>query len=147
MNEVNEAKPWLLKKVVLPQNTDYAGVMWHGSYFLWLEEARISSLLNVGLAYKDLSNEGFEMPVVHLDIRYRQPLFHGESVILQSWISSGKGARWHWKTNFVKQSNKIVAFANIDLVLIKRDGSGNRLLRNGPDHIMQALLELQKGPN
>ena len=147
MNEVKEDVPWLLRKVVLPQNTDHAGVMWHGSYFLWLEEARISALLGVGLAYKDLSDEGFEMPVVNLTIRYMLPLLHGESVVLQSWISKGKGARWQWKTKFVKDSNEIAALANVDLVLIEKEDSGNRLLRSGPAYISKALVELQKGPS
>ena len=145
MNEVKEDLPWLLRKVVLPQNTDHAGVMWHGSYLLWLEEARISALLGVGLAYKELSDEGFEMPVVDLTIKYMLPLLHGENVVLKSWISRGKGARWQWETNFVKDSNDIAALANVDLVLIEKKDSGNRLLRSGPDYIANALVELQKG--
>ena len=147
MNKIQEELPWLLRKLVLPQNTDHAGVMWHGSYFLWLEEARISALLGVGLAYKDLSDEGFAMPVVDLNIKYIIPLLHGENVILQSWISRGRGARWQWKTKFVKDSNEIAALSNVDLVLIEKDDSGNRLLRTGPDHIAKALLELQEGPS
>ena len=29
---------YTLTKRVLPQHTDYAGVMWHGAYVQWLEE-------------------------------------------------------------------------------------------------------------
>ena len=32
---------YTLTKRVLPQHTDYAGVMWHGAYVQWLEEARV----------------------------------------------------------------------------------------------------------
>ncbi len=28
-----------------PHHTDYAGVVWHGSYIIWLEEARVECLL------------------------------------------------------------------------------------------------------
>ena len=66
--------PWTLDKNVLPQHTDHAGVMWHGSYISWLEEARIEALESAGLSYSDLSKEGFEMPVVSLKINYmKQP--------------------------------------------------------------------------
>ncbi len=147
MNEVKESLPWILRKVVLPQNADHAGVMWHGSYLLWLEEARISSLLNVGLAYKDLSNEGFEMPVVELDIKYKLPLYHGDNVILQSRVSKGKGAKWLWQTRFINDLNNTAALANVYLVLIEKNDLGNRLLRNGPDYLAKALVELQKGPS
>ena len=147
MNEVKESLPWILRKVVLPQNADHAGVMWHGSYLLWLEEARISSLLNVGLAYRDLSNEGFEMPVVELDIKYKLPLYHGDNVILQSRVSQGQGAKWLWQTRFITDLNKTAALANVYLVLIEKNDLGNRLLRNGPDYLAKALVELQKGPS
>ena len=35
---------WRLIKTVLPQHTDHAGVMWHGSYLNFLEEGRIDAL-------------------------------------------------------------------------------------------------------
>ena len=35
---------WILTKTVLPQHTDHAGVMWHGSYLNFLEEGRIDAL-------------------------------------------------------------------------------------------------------
>ena len=60
--------PWRLYKHVLPQHTDHAGVMWHGAYLSWLEEARVDALAQVGLPYKDLSAKGFELPVVSLNI-------------------------------------------------------------------------------
>ena len=56
-----DIEPWRLIKCVLPQHTDHAGVMWHGAYVSWLEEARIHALSNVGLNYKEISNEGFKI--------------------------------------------------------------------------------------
>ena len=41
----------------------------------------------------------------------------------------------------MKDSSKIAAIANVDLVLIKKNDSGNRLIRNGPVHIAKALLD------
>ena len=39
------SKPvWKIEKIVLPQHADHAGVMWHGTYFNWLEESRINAL-------------------------------------------------------------------------------------------------------
>ena len=64
MNEFSDKKEWKLTKTVLPQHTDHAGVMWHGSYFNFLEEARIDALNQVGISYADLSKKGFEIPVV-----------------------------------------------------------------------------------
>tara|TARA_Y100001968_G_scaffold331956_1_gene388437 strand:+ start:1788 stop:2237 length:450 start_codon:yes stop_codon:yes gene_type:complete len=146
MSGILETNPWLLRKTVLPQNTDHAGVMWHGAYLSWLEEARINALLQVGLSYKQISNEGFEMPVIDLHIKYLSSLFHGDNVLLKSFVSQGKGPRWRWKTTFYRaESEKKVAFSCVDLVLIKKGHSGNVLLRKGPIHISQALFNLQRG--
>ena len=40
--------PWRVQKRVLPQHTDHAGVMWHGAYVAWLEEARVEALCPCG---------------------------------------------------------------------------------------------------
>ena len=48
---MNSCKPWELKKRVLPQHTDHAGVMWHGTYLNWLEESRIDSIDKAGIKY------------------------------------------------------------------------------------------------
>ena len=53
-----------LTKRVLPQHTDYAGVMWHGAYVQWLEEARVEALQAAGLGYAAMTAMGVDMPVV-----------------------------------------------------------------------------------
>ena len=144
MNENKEKNPWQLKKLVLPQHTDHAGVMWHGSYLNWLEEARINAISSVGLEYKDISNAGFEMPVVELKVRYLLPIFNGAEVMLESFFSRGKGPRWRFDTNFIKDSSKLVAIANVDLVVINKNSFS--VIRKNPDYISKALINLQKGP-
>ena len=69
MSKNNEKKAWSLKKIVLPQHTDHAGVMWHGEYLRWLEEARIDALALVGMPYSKMSSIGLEMPVISIEIK------------------------------------------------------------------------------
>ena len=59
-------QPWRLCKRVLPQHTDHAGVMWHGAYVGWLEEARVEALAAAGLSYSVMVGMGLEMPVVSM---------------------------------------------------------------------------------
>ena len=47
---MNSKPVWKIKKIVLPQDADHAGVMWHGKYFNWLEESRINALSEVGIS-------------------------------------------------------------------------------------------------
>ena len=51
---MNNKTVWRINKIVLPQDSDHAGVMWHGKYFNWLEEARVNALSKAGINYVDL---------------------------------------------------------------------------------------------
>ncbi len=137
--------PWRLYKNVLPQHTDHAGVMWHGTYISFLEEARVEALSNVGLPYVSLTSNGMEMPVVNLQIRYMKAVFHGEKLVLKSYCLPPNGLRLPWKTLFLRDG-ELMAQANVDLVLIKVGRSGKKLLRKFPADLSKALLDLQKGP-
>ena len=140
-----EALPWKLRKRVLPQHTDHAGVMWHGAYINWLEEARIDALDQVGLPYSELSADGYEMPVVSIEIKYLRSLKHGEEVVLESICMPPQGVRWQWRTTFLRNGRELVAEARVQLVLIMNSIEGHRLLRKVPPRLEKALFELQLG--
>ena len=146
MSNASALNPWRLNKCVLPQHTDHAGVMWHGAYLNWLEEARIEALREVGLTYKNLSSKGFELPVISLNINYIRALLHGQSVLLESFSLPRQFARWPWKTNFLCDG-MIVAEANVNLVLVRRAGGKNQLIRNIPNQFASYFVKLQSGPS
>ncbi|RZO51564.1 MAG: acyl-CoA thioesterase [Prochlorococcus sp. MED-G132] len=140
-----KTQPWKLRKRVLPQHTDHAGVMWHGAYLAWLEEARVEALAQVGLPYERISAAGLEMPVVRLEIHYRRALRHGEVVELESWSLPCDGVRWPWLTVFASEAGDRVADAQVDLVLLNVMGSRRRVLRQPPEPLASALRQLQQG--
>ena len=75
---------WKVEKIVLPQHADHAGVMWHGTYFNWLEESRINALLEVGICYFELTKKGLDLPLINTSIKYKSPLFLGEKITIES---------------------------------------------------------------
>ncbi|MEB3354949.1 MAG: acyl-CoA thioesterase [Cyanobacteriota bacterium] len=154
MQTVTECGHWRLRRRVLPQHTDHAGVMWHGAYLAWLEEARVEALAAVGLAYSDLSARGLELPVVHLSIQYRRALLHGDAVELRSAVRPRRGLKLPWHSQFVAPDGEIAAEAAVELVLVARAGSGGsssgserRLLRRWPADLSAAVEALQRGPS
>jgi len=142
------SSPWLLQRRVLPQHTDHAGVMWHGAYLGWLEEARIEALAQAGLAYSDLSDRGLELPVVSLTIDYRQALLHGDLVRLESQVLPRQGVRLPWRTRFVTAGGTLAAEALVVLVPVDLSGGPGqrRLLRRLPDDLAAAVNALERGP-
>ncbi len=139
---------WLLERRVLPQHTDHAGVMWHGAYLAWLEEARVEALAAAGLAYSDLSARGLELPVVRLSIDYKQALLHGDVVQIWSEVLPRRGLKLPWRSRFVVADGGVAAEAQVDLVLVAGvPGSDQRrLLRRLPADLEAAVATLVQGP-
>ena len=139
-------KDWKLTKTVLPQHTDHAGVMWHGSYLNLLEEGRIDALNRVGMSYQNLCKKGFEIPVVSIKIRYKMPFFHGESFVLMSKFKLENKIRLNCKTLFLKSNGDIGAEAKIGLVVVKKRNESINIVRKLPVEIINLLLLLEEGP-
>tara|TARA_B100000900_G_scaffold93962_1_gene77198 strand:+ start:803 stop:1243 length:441 start_codon:yes stop_codon:yes gene_type:complete len=114
-------KFWEFKKCVLPQHVDHAGVMWHGTYLNWLEEARIDSLSKAGLNYIDLLSKGFEMPVYNIQIKYLIPIKIGQSIIIRSTFNINKGPRIKIYSKFFSKKQICHTVASLDLVLISKE--------------------------
>ena len=146
MNEIKNKNPWILTKKVLPQHTDHAGVMWHGSYFNFLEESRIDALNKVGISYSQLSKEGFEMPVISIKIEYKLSFFHGEIVELNTEFNLLKNIRLECKTLFLKKTGDIGAEAIVELVLVKKRDNYIKIVRKLPENFKNIFLLLDKGP-
>ena len=141
-----EINKWKLAKTVLPQHTDHAGVMWHGSYINFLEEGRIDALNKVGVSYSKLSKKGFEIPVVSIKINYKISFVHGETCLLISQFKLENKIRLNCNTVFMKENGAIGAEAKIGLVVARKKDDTLKLVRELPVQIKNILLLLEEGP-
>jgi len=144
---MDPSQGWCLQRRVLPQHTDHAGVMWHGAYVGWLEEARIEALGAVGLPYSDLSARGLGLPIVSLTIDYRQSLLHGDVVELRSLVRPRQGVKLPWHTALYGPGGVLAATARVELVLLDFSAgpARRRLVRRWPGDLEQALERLIRG--
>ncbi len=55
---------------------DIMGVVWHGSYPLYLEDAREGWGHQWGFCYDDYLRNHVYAPIVDMDIRYHRPIFY-----------------------------------------------------------------------
>ncbi len=146
MNKVIKKKEWNLTKTILPQHTDHAGVMWHGSYFNFLEEGRIDALNKVGITYSTLSKKGYEIPVISAQIKYKISFKHGEKVLLKSQFNLVNKIKLKCKTLFLKVNGDIGAEALIELVLVRKEKDSIKLVRQVPLELKKIFLLLEEGP-
>lgn len=57
---------------------DSMGIVWHGSYALYFEDAREAFGKRYGLGYLTIFGNGFYAPLVELNFEYKSPLAYGD---------------------------------------------------------------------
>ena len=139
---MNTKKVWTINKTVLPQHSDHAGVMWHGTYFNWLEEGRINALSKAGLNYFDLTKKGFELPLINASIKYISPLYLGDNITIESLFNVGKSPKIKINSKFINMSKKVMTIAEVNLVLV--DKNKFSIIRTRPDFITKGFFKLNE---
>ncbi len=132
---------------VQPHHTDYGGVVWHGTYITWLESARVECLRAAGVPFDRLVSLGYDLPVVALEVRYRQPLSLGMAAVVRTRLAPMKGLRLTWLYEVVadvedvavstqadaSQSPPVYLSAQVTLVTVRmRD---RKIVRRLPDSV------------
>ena len=135
-------KVWEIKKTVLPQHSDHAGVMWHGAYFNWLEEGRINALSKAGINYFDLTKKGYELPLINASIKYILPLCLGDNITIESLFNIGKSPKIKIYSKFINENKKVMTTAEVDLVLVNKNNFS--IIRKRPDFISKVFLRLNE---
>ncbi len=90
---------------VQPHHTDYAGIVWHGTYIAWMEAARVEYLRACGINFADWVSNGVDLPVVDLALRYRQSLTMGMDAVVKAWMEPRRGIRLVWQYDIQNQAD------------------------------------------
>ncbi len=61
---------------------DPVGVMWHGHYVKYMEDARMYLLDQVGYNYDKHIESGYVWPVAKMNLKYKRPLKMGQKVLI-----------------------------------------------------------------
>ena len=62
---------------------DSMGIVWHGNYALYFEEAREAFGRKYGLGYLSMFGRGYYAPLVELNFGYKRPLVYGDRVVVR----------------------------------------------------------------
>lgn len=126
---------------VYPHHTDYAGVVWHGTYITWLEEARVEYLRSIGVDFADLIQLGCDLPVVELTVKYHRSLRLGEEAVLETRMEEITGVRINWEYKIQSQDlQQLYLTAQVTLVAIDREKG--KILRQLPPQVKDMLMQL-----
>ena len=81
--------------------TDAMGIIHHGSYPAYLEEARVAMLSDAGFPYAEVRSgpEGVDFAVLELYVRHRRPLRFDDEV--QTHVTVGKLTRTTFQVGYL----------------------------------------------
>jgi len=127
--------------IAYPHQTDYAGIVWHGSYLTWMEEARIEYLRSLGVEYAELVNLGCELPVVELSLRYHRPLRMGMTAIVKTRMRELQGVRINFDYKIESPDSKEL-YVTGQVTLVGIDREKGKIYRELPPAVKNALVKL-----
>jgi acyl-CoA thioester hydrolase len=137
------AEDWFKYLVkVHPHHTDYAGIVWHGTYLTWMEEARIECLRSLGIEFADLVAAGCNLPVIEASLRYHQPMRMGMEAIVKTRIGDMEGVRIHCDYQ-IQSLNGEVLFLTGRITLVAVDLQNGKVMRRLPPNMKDALEKMR----
>ena len=126
---------------VQPHHTDYAGVVWHGTYLTWIETARVECLRSMGMDFAELVKLGCDLPVVELSLRYHRVLRLGEIAIVKTRMSAMTGVRMYWDC-CIESSDRQQVHVTGKVTLVAMDREKGKIMRQLPPTVKDILVKL-----
>jgi acyl-CoA thioester hydrolase len=124
-----------------PHHTDYAGVVWHGTYIAWMEEARVECLRSMGIDFADLVKLGCDLPVIEMSIRYHRAMRLGEEALVKTRTIGLTGVKIHWDYKIqALQGKDLYLTGRVTLVAIDREKG--KILRQLPPTVKDILMRI-----
>lgn len=96
--------------------TDMMGVVHHGHFVDYFEEARTEMIRELGMPYADMEKSGVGMPVVNLEIDYKESIFYDELINIRILLFKMPTARLRtWYEVSTAENGRMKALARVDL--------------------------------
>ena len=73
--------------------TDKMGIVHHSNYIRFLEEARSRWMEELNIPMEKLENEGFTIPTLEVDCKYKHHVTSGDIIVIEPYISEFNGIR------------------------------------------------------
>lgn len=126
---------------VQPHHTDYAGIVWHGTYIAWMEEARVECLRAIGVDYAELVVLGCDLPVVELSVRYHRSLQLGMAAVVRTRMAEVTGIRINWDYA-IESLDRQELYVTAKVTLVAVDCERGKALRQLPAKVQDVLARL-----
>lgn len=101
---------------------DSMGIVWHGNYAKYFEDGRENFGKQYGIGYMDVHRHGYMIPLVKLNIDYKNQLKYEEEAILTTTFTDNPAAKIVFQYELRRKSdNKIIAVAESIQVFLNKE--------------------------
>lgn len=111
---------------------DSMGVVWHGNYAIYLEDAREEFGRKYDLGYLMMYDKGFFEPIVELTFKYKRPLIYGMKAEVYAVYRPCDAAKIIFDYEIRDPQTKEI-FVTAHSVQIFMDKNTHQLVLNNPD--------------
>ena len=119
-------------------DTDRMDMVYHGTYAAYLEAARVEMLRDAGFVYAKMEREGTLLPVVQLDLTYKQPARYDELLEVHTHIIQPPTSKLELHCE-VRRGRDLLVVGRVVLVFV--DGESGRP-RRAPEDLARTMSKM-----
>lgn len=94
--------------IVRYAETDQMKFAHHSNYIIWFEYGRIELLNKLGVPYDELENQGYLLPVLEVNARYKRPARFNEQLTIKTIIREKPRAKMRIEYEVSNSRNEII---------------------------------------
>ena len=117
-------------------HTDQMGIVHHSNYVKFFEVARTEWLRAAGLTYAEMERRGGMMPIVEVQVKYRQPAYYDELITVRAEVSELPMARMTFRYEIRGEDGRDIASGLTTLGFIDKQ---TRRPQRAPQWLMEVL--------
>jgi acyl-CoA thioester hydrolase len=118
--------------------TDQMGIVYYGNYAEYLEQGRTEWLRELGFTYKYLEENNVHLPVVNLNIDYKNPALYDDIITITTTLKKIPSVKIEFYYEIHNQEGKLLIEASTTLVFI--NSLTNKLMK-APSYLLDKLIE------
>lgn len=103
-------------------DTDKMQFVYNGKYLEYFEVGRTELLRSTGLPYSSLENDGYQLPLIEANLKYKSPAVYDDVLKVEAKVSELFSAKVHIDYRITKDgSDEVVCEGFTDHMFIKSD--------------------------
>ena len=126
-------KPFLVRYY----ETDKMGIVHHSNFLRYLEIARLEWLNKLGIDYNEIEKKGIILPVVDVNISYKQPARYGDALRVQVFLKNRPKVTIDFEYKIINQFNKLICVAQTKICFLNEK---TRKATRCPENILNYFI-------